>query len=118
MVSFPSSHGCVELLIQEWRSFYVIIAVSDGVICTVDTADTYSELINEVQSKFPGRELRLSNWSQEESPTWAIQRLFDSVMTALEQPSGRTLDISPAALYISSYGERQILECDSKSIYR
>jgi AraC family transcriptional regulator, regulatory protein of adaptative response / methylated-DNA-[protein]-cysteine methyltransferase len=99
--STDQSH-LIEFTIQPWSSFYVLVAVAYNSICAIDTADTYAELITEVQNRYLHCEIRLSDWSPGTIPKEDCHFLFASVMSALENPTGRIVNLSPGVLDMHS----------------
>lgn len=88
----------VEYTIQPWSSSYVMIAVAEGVICAIQSAESISELVMDVEHRFPTSRFCLSDWERGQKPTEQSHMLFEAVMTALEHPTGKMLTVSSTAM--------------------
>lgn len=86
----------IEFTIQPWRSGYVLISAANGRLLAMDVGDSYTDLVATMQRKFPFQGLLLSGWTKgtttERSRTLP-ERLFTSVMEALDNPTGKILHL-------------------------
>jgi AraC-like DNA-binding protein len=86
----------IEVTIQPWQSGHVLIAATKDVLRSIDVGDNYADLLAMMQRRFPAANLLLSGWTKItatgrlQTPT---ERLFASVMEALENPTGKVLHL-------------------------
>jgi AraC family transcriptional regulator of adaptative response/methylated-DNA-[protein]-cysteine methyltransferase len=91
----------IEVTIQPWQSGYVLIAATKDVLRAIDVGDNDVDLLAMMQRRFPAADLLLSGWAKNttsgrfQTPT---ERLFDSVMEALENPTGKVLHL-PTSIF-------------------
>jgi methylphosphotriester-DNA--protein-cysteine methyltransferase len=86
----------IEYTIQPWASGFVLIAATKDGICWLEAGHSMAELSQSLADKFPLAKITLNTWP-EESVTHRTNnqhRMFSTVMEALINPTGRTLDIS------------------------
>ena len=93
----PAHQSDIEFTIQPWSSGYVLVAAANNHVRAIDVSDSYAELVARLQQKFPAANLLLSDWSRSTHDPFRTpnQLLFESVMEALEKPSGKMLNLGP-----------------------
>lgn len=87
----------IEFTVQPWASGYVLVAAANEHVRAIDVSDSHADLVARLRRKFPEADLLLSDWSSSAyNPFWTSnQLLFGSVMEALENPSGKMLNVGP-----------------------
>ena len=86
----------IEYTIQPWASGFVLIAATKDGICWLEAGHSMTQLSESLANEFPLAKIRLNTWPEaSETEITDIQRaMFSTVMEALINPTGRTLDIS------------------------
>jgi len=88
-----------EVTIQPWLSSYILMVAADGKIKAIDVDDSYLNLLNEAQQRFGPTSLVFSDWSpndSEQDHSSPNHHSFASIMEALQNPSGKILQLPPA----------------------
>lgn len=85
--------------IQPWESSFVLIATSPNGMCLMDIEDSSDALLNILSTRFPDAHLALSSWSPTKSSAGtkghqnSQEVIFENIMNALVNPTGKILDI-------------------------
>jgi hypothetical protein len=85
--------------IQPWGSTFFLIATSPNGICLIDIDDSSEALLEILSTRYPDANLALSSWTPMTSSAGpeghhnSQDAMFENIMNALVDPTGRFINI-------------------------